>query len=225
MSAARGLGPSVRRSLIIGAAVALLALLAGVLLAATQDRVWTAESVVVVLPAPDLDDATSAAYYETMSRGQIVATFAEVAGNLRFEEQAEDRLGLDATERTAVSTEVSVVPDTSVILIRVSSDDAALSERVADATTAVSSEYLGGLSRPFRTETVHTAQGTAYSSGTSPVLLIAATVVVALVAGLAVQQAVYHLLVALPAPALRRRPAVAGDPDEVAPSATRWNWW
>ena len=68
-----------------------------------------------MLPAANLDDATSAAYYETLSRGQIVATFAEVAGNLWFAQQAEERLGLTPEQSKQVTTEVSVVPNTAVV--------------------------------------------------------------------------------------------------------------
>ncbi|GAA1850633.1 hypothetical protein ACFFOM_04230 [Microlunatus capsulatus] len=229
MSATARPGSALRPSVVAGAVLALLALVVGVLLALAQERVWTAESVVVVLPAASLDDATSAAYYETMSRGQIVATFAEVADNLRFEQQAEDRLQLSAAQREAVSTEVTVVPDTSVLLVRTTADDAGTAEQVADATTTLASEYLAGLSRPYRTAVVHTADGSAYASGTSPLVLVGAAVVVALVGGLAVQQALYHLLVAVrgPGAAVRRRGAAATavgdgtDPDPGDAAARR----
>lgn len=206
---------AVRESVAVGAVVALIALVGGVFLSLSQTQTWTAESVAVVLPSATLDTASSAAYYETLSRGQIVATFAEIAGNLRFEEQAEDRLNLDAAARESVTTEVSVVPDTSVILIRASSPDRALAEKVADGTTAISTEYLAGLAKPYRAETVRGAAGSSYSSGTSPWLLAAASAIVALVAGLAVQQASYHLAVAL-----RRVSVGPTAPDGTAPART-----
>jgi hypothetical protein len=90
---------ALRQSVVVGVIVALALLGGGVAYALTQHRTWAAESMVVVLPATSLDDATSASYYETLSRGQIVATFAEVAGSLGFEQQAEDRLGLTAGQR------------------------------------------------------------------------------------------------------------------------------
>jgi hypothetical protein len=205
-------GRALRRSLVVGAVVAALLLAAGLVYALAQQKTWTAESVVVVLPASDLDDATSAAYYETLSRGQIVATFAEVAGNLRFVQQAEERLGLTSEQGAQVTTEVTVVPTTAVILVRASAPDAAVAERVADMTTEISSDYLAGLSEPFRTYQVHEAGGTATSSGTPVLLLLAASVLVALVAGLAAQQAAYHL-----APALLRRSAGRRETEPAAP--------
>ncbi|HLL61536.1 MAG TPA: hypothetical protein VK401_00685, partial [Propionibacteriaceae bacterium] len=95
---------SLRTSIVVGTVVALLLAAAGAFYAFGQQRSWVAESMLVVLPSADLDEATSASYYETLSRGQIVATFAEVAGTQRFEQQAEDRLGLATAERDAVST-------------------------------------------------------------------------------------------------------------------------
>ena len=96
-----------------------------------------AESMVVVLPSADLDEATSASYYETLSRGQIVATFAEVAGALRFEQQAADRLALSAERRNLVKTEVTVVPDTAVILIRSTAGEPQVAQQMSAVTTAL----------------------------------------------------------------------------------------
>ena len=149
----------VRISVLAGAVAALLVVVAGAWLALTTPTKWTAESVLVVLPGADLNASDSAAYYETLSRGQIVATFAEVADNLRFQQQAEQTLQLSDAQRAGVTTTVSVVPDTSVILVRTTAGTAVIAEQMADATTTLASKYLAGLSRSYRTELVHTAQG------------------------------------------------------------------
>ena len=212
----RPAGP-LRTSITVGMVVALLLAGAGALYAFTEQRSWVAESMVVVLPSADLDEATSASYYETLSRGQIVATFAEVAGTQRFEQQAEDRLGLTPAQRSAVSTEVSVVPDTAVILIRSTAGNARVAQQVSRVTTELSVAYLAGLTQPFRAVTVPSGSD-AEPTGLSPLVLAAAGLVAGLVAGLAAQQAVYHLTTAVrgsrteePAPA---RGLVA--PDEAA---------
>ena len=201
----------VRISVLAGAVAALLVVVAGAWLALTTPTKWTAESALVVLPGADLNASDSAAYYETLSRGQIVATFAEVADNLRFQQQAEQTLQLSDAQRAGVTTTVSVVPDTSVILVRTTAGTAVIAEQMADATTTLASKYLAGLSRSYRTELVHTAQGSAFSSGTSPTTLLLLAVVVALVAGVAIQQAVYHLLVAMRTSKRSREPAVFDD--------------
>ncbi|MEX5259370.1 hypothetical protein [Kocuria sp. CPCC 205263] len=186
-----------RVSLMTGVLVALLILVAGSVVALGQKSEYTAESVIVVLPNADLETSLSAAYYETLSRGQIVATFAEVADNLRFEQQAEERLQLDEGQRDAVTTTVSVVPSTSVILVRATAEEAEVAEQMADGTASLATEYLGNLSDPYRTEIVQEADFSAYVSSTSPALLFGLTLIVALIAGVAVQQAIYHLLGAL----------------------------
>lgn len=198
-----------RQSIVVGVVVALLLLVAGGLFATLTKAQWTAESVSVVLPGTQLDETDSAAYYETLSRGQIVATFAEVASNKRFEQQAEQDLGLDSAQQASVTSEVTVAPSTSVVLIRVTSDDRAVSEQVAQEMTTVSQGYLQGLARPYRLEVVNDGAGTSFRSSTSPLVLLAAAVVVALVGGLAIQQALYHSLVALRSGARSPRSAAA----------------
>ncbi len=190
-----------RTSIIVGVAVALIIIAAGFALALTTPKVWTAESQLVVLPSAKLDAADSAAFYETLSRGQLVGTFAEVSGNHRFQQQAADQLKLSTQQQKGLTSEVSVVPDTSVILFRVSATDSLVAERTADEMNTVSRIYLAGLSKPYQTQAVSTAEGAAYLSSTSPTTLAAAGVVVGLVAGLAVQQAIYHLLLAVRSPA------------------------
>lgn len=204
-----------RFSLLAGGITASLILIAGAVFGLVQKNEFTAESVIVVLPSGDLDVSVSAAYYETLSRGQIVATFAEVANNLRFEQQAEEKLLLTAEQRMSVTTTVSVVPDTSVILVRASAEDATLAEQIADGSTSLATEYLGSLSKPYRTELVQGAQDSAYRSSTSPVLLVTLAAVVALIAGLAVQQALYHLLTAVRW-GRKNRGAPDGGPADIA---------
>jgi hypothetical protein len=187
---------SLGTSIVVGVVVALLLAGAGAFYAFSQQRSWVAESMLVVLPSADLDEATSASYYETLSRGQIVATFAEVAGTQRFEQQAEDRLALSAAQRDAVSTEVSVVPDTAVILIRSTAGDAEVAQQISRITTQLSVEYLAGLTQPFRAVTVPSGDD-AEPTGMSPLVLAVAGLMAGLVAGLAVQQAVYHLSAAV----------------------------
>lgn len=186
-----------RQSIVLGVAVALLLLIGGLLFAGLSTTRWTAESVSIVLPSDKLDAATTASYYETLSRGQIVATFAEVASNKRFEQQAEQSLGLSPAQAASVSSEVTVAPSTSVVLIRATSSDRQVAERVTEVMTTEASGYLATLSNPYRLEAVNPGAGTAYRSSTSKVLLAGAAVIAALVGGLAVQQAIYHSLVAL----------------------------
>jgi capsular polysaccharide biosynthesis protein len=193
MTTRSGSGPRpLRRSVVVGLVLALLVLAAGAAMAATQHKSFTAEAVLVVLPSSDLDESTSAAFYETMSRGQIIGTFAEVADNAVFENRTMDDLGLGGAQRTQTSSEVSVVPNTSVILVRVTAAAAATSEQVADGAADRITTYLTGLSDAYRIQVVHGAGGSATRSGMSPALVLLLAGIVALVLGLAAQQAVYR---------------------------------
>ena len=229
-------GRIVRRSMVVGAVVAVLLLVGGVFYALSQQREYTAESMLVVLPATELDESTSASYYETLSRGQIVATFAEVASGPNFRQQAERELALSGEQAESVTTEVTVVPNTSVILIRSTAPSAELAQQMVEATTRVSVKYLASLSQPYRVVPVPTGNDAADPSGLSPLVLIGAAVAVALVAGVAVQQAVYHVTVAVrgarsaeptepvvPAeagvPAEPAEPVLRGEPAAPAPAA------
>jgi len=181
-----------RRSVVLGLVLGILVLAAGGAVAATQHKSFTAEAVLVVLPSSDLDEGTSAAFYETMSRGQIIGTFAEVADNAVFQNQAMDDLGLAGAQRAQTSSEVSVVPNTSVILVRVTAAAAATSEQVADGAADRITIYLTGLSDAYRIQVVHQAGGSATPSGMSPALVLQLAGILAVVLGLAVQQAAYH---------------------------------
>lgn len=214
MSRLDALSRETRTSLLAGGLVALLIFIAGAVLALGQKTTYTAEAVVVVLPGAELDDSAAASYYDTLSRGQIVGTFAEVASAQRFEQQAEERLSLTDGERATATTTVSVVPATSVLSVRASAEDAELAERLADETMASTTEYLGSLSEAYRLEVVSTAQDSAFSSSTSPTLIFGLSVAVAPIAGLAVQQAVYHLLTAL-RPWRRRHSAARDTPGDM----------
>lgn len=207
---AREVSP-LRRSVVVGIVLALLVLASGGALALTTHRSYTAESVLVVLPRADFDQATSAAFFETLSRGQIVGTFAEVTNHQTFLTQALDQLSLTPAERRQVDTTVSVVPDTSVILVRVSAGSRATAEAVADVTARTASTYLASLSDAYRTQVVRSAAGSSAESGLPPLLVVGLAAAVALVLGLAAQQAVYHLLRA-------RRLTIADDPAEIPAS-------
>ena len=183
-----------RVSLLAGTLVALLILAVGSVVALGQKTEYTAESGILILPEEDLEASISAAYYESLSRGQIVATFAEVADNPRFEQEAKARLQLDEEQRDTVTTSVSVVPSTSVILVRATAEEAAVAEQMAGGTASLVTEYLSDLSQPYRSEIVQDAQSSSHVSSASPALLYGLPVIVALIAGVAVQQAIYHLV-------------------------------
>lgn len=185
-----------RASAVAGAIALIVVLAAGLTIALMQTMAYSAKADVVVLPSSTLNTGTAASYYETLSQGQIVATFAEVANNARFQRDALNAADVPAARRAGVSTVVSVVPDTSVIMVTVTAGDGATAEKVADAVVSESTSYIATLSDAYRVETVADATGTAKATGPSTSVLISLAIGIAIVSGVIVQQLVYQLLLA-----------------------------
>lgn len=179
-----------RLAWVVGAAAALLVLVVGLVVAGQRPAQWTAESTLVVLPSTTLSPADQSSYYETLSRGQIVATFAEVAGNRQFQQSTERALGLTEAQREDSDVSISVVPSTAVVLVRATSTSARLAEQLADGAGAGASTYFSGLVQPFTTQQVDAAAGTAYRSGGSNLTLFGVVALLSVGAGLLVRQAI-----------------------------------
>ncbi|TQS41326.1 hypothetical protein [Cryptosporangium phraense] len=210
-----------RRSLQIAAVAALLVLVAGVVFALTQQGRYKAETSLIVLPASTLDAQSQASFLETLSRGQVTATMAEVAQSGRFETEAEKALGLSASEAEDTTVTVTVVPSTSVLLIDAEASSPEVAEQLADRTAALSAAYLQSMIKPYTASQVRPAEGTAYAAGTATWIVLAGTVIAALAVALAVQQAAYQVLQARRAKRRPlRRPAftAAGTPAVAAPA-------
>jgi len=184
-----------------GILLAVLILGAGIFYALKQPVNYTAKASVVVLPARGLDPGTAAGYYETLSRGQIVATLAEVLRLQRFEQSAALRLKLSPAQQAQTKVTVEVVPTTAMVNISVRGSTAGGSEALADVILADAIPYLSQLSAPYTVSVVGSAANTAVRSGPSSTVLLEAAALIALISGIAAQQGIYHLSVA----ARRRR--------------------
>jgi len=193
------------RSLAWGAAALVAVLLAGGAFLATRSGEWTAETTAMVVPDQGLDPAAGAGYYETLSRGHVVATVAEILRLGQFRDEAAAGLGVTPEQRDSVTVEVAVVPNTAIITIAATAPDARLAERMADGVLARATAYEG-LPEPFELTPVSGAAGTARRPAVATWQFAAVLLLIALVAAVAAQQAAYHLAAAAGA----RR---AGAPD------------
>jgi capsular polysaccharide biosynthesis protein len=198
-------------SILSGILLAALIMGAGAFYALKQPVKYTAKASVVVLPAQGLDPSTAAGYYETLSRGQIVATLAEVLRLQRFEQSAALRLKLTPAQRAQTKVTVEVVPTTAMVNISVRGSTAATSEALADVILADAVPYLSQLSAPYTVSVVGSAANSAVRSGPSSTVLLEAAALIALISGLAAQQGIYHLSVA----AWRRR--ASAPPENARP--------
>lgn len=179
--------------LLSGILVAVIIGLVGTGFALTRPSVWRAEAWVVVLPAPELEMETAAGFYETLSRGQIVSTFAEVIRLPRFHQQAAESLAMTDESLAATEIDVAVVPETAMITLSTSAPDQEAAELLADEILGASLPFIETLSEPYAVEIVSAAAGSGQPSGLSTLQYALAMGAVALVSGLAAQQVVQSL--------------------------------
>lgn len=184
-------------SIATGLLVAFAAGAGAVAFASSRPTGFQAEVRLVVLPAADLDPDTTTAYYETLSRGQIVGTFAEVLQLERFAAAAADGLGLAPAEREAIGLRAVVIPESAMISLTVSGDSATVAESVADTVVDEASDYVQDLAQGYELEVVSPAVGTATPTGLSGLQYAAVMTIAALVIGVAAQQVVQQVLQAL----------------------------
>jgi hypothetical protein len=216
-AARRRVAPWVRpqhltRSVAWGAVALVVVLLAGGTFLATRRGEWTAETTAMVVPDQALDPAAGAGYYETLSRGHVVATVAEILRLGHFRDEAATGLGITPEQRDSVTVEVAVVPNTAIITIAATAPDARLAEQMADAVLARATAYEG-LPEPYELTPVSGAAGTARQAAVATWRFAAVLLLIALVAGVAAQQAAYHLAAAANAGGTAARPARNGADD------------
>lgn len=161
----------------------------------------------VVLPDPEA--GTQAGYYDTLSRGQVVLTFAEILD-----------LQTVPTESSDASIDVEAVPDTSLIEVSAVAPEPDVAEMAADSVLEASRLYFGQLASPYEIYLVRQAEGTAERTGPAVGPLLAVTPVVALIAGLATQQAVHALTSASRVPVLGSASGAMGRPPAEARAQT-----
>ena len=191
---------------------------------------WSAQSTLVILPAKDIDLGAAASYYDTLSRGQIVSTLAEILHLAQVVNTAADQTGLSPSLRTKTAVAVTVVPNTALVAVSATAPSAQTAERMADAVAQVGQTYIAGLHSPYTASLVSKAAGTATRNGLGLSKLLVILVVAALAAGLGTQQAVYQLY---PLAVRRRRSAVgrsdrarvAPQFDEADPTSEKRPWW
>jgi capsular polysaccharide biosynthesis protein len=165
--------------------------------AARRPTGWEAEARVVVLPAGRPGQPAETGYYESLSRGQIVGTFAEMLQLDRFEAGVADGLSLTPEERQSVEVRATVIPDSAMITVTASAPDRVTAETMADAVILSSSDELATFAEPYTLELVSSASGQGRQVGLPGLEYGLIMTVVALVGGIAVQQAVHQLLAAL----------------------------
>jgi capsular polysaccharide biosynthesis protein len=209
-----------RRVLVIsiaaGLLVASLVMLLGVAYLDKRKTHYEATSSVVVLPDSTLSAADSVSALDSLSRGQVVATFARVLGGKSLTTSALDSLGVNRSERAGISSDFHPVPATSLISITVSAPTARVAENVAGQVADEAARTRESLQPLFVASVVDRGAGSAVLVGTSTSTILLAFVVVAIVGGLVTQQLVFQgvTLLAASAAGRARRNSGASLPDD-----------
>ena len=167
----------------IGILVSSLVLLGGGFFALSNPVLYRASSTLVVLP--DASANSVAGYYDTLSRGQVVLTFAQIL-DLRAAGPAADGRG-------STGTTVKAVPDTSLIEIVAVARSGSEAEASADAVLVNARPYIDDLRSPFTIYLVRGAAGSAEKTGGVPAPLFLLIPLIAVVSGFVSQQALRAL--------------------------------
>jgi capsular polysaccharide biosynthesis protein len=186
LTGSSSVGPARRRSgprrlpaILAAVAVLLVVVEGGVIFWQQQPPQYNAMTTLVVLPAGQ--SAEAASYYDTLSRGQIATTFAEI-------------LALRATpDDGETEVTVEVVPETSLIQVTATADTAASAESAADQALGRAEPYFNQLGSPYAVSVVQGAAGTAEHAGLTLGILSAVVAAVALIAAFSAYLAVRGL--------------------------------
>jgi capsular polysaccharide biosynthesis protein len=133
-------------------------------------------------------------YYETLSRGQIVTTLAELVRLGEFQTEVADQFGLSDSQREFVALTVSVVPGTAMLSVVATSEDPDLAAAMVDGVVQVATRYIGDLTLPYALVPVSTGANNLSESGQSTAVVIGVFTLAALIAGLVVQQATLQIM-------------------------------
>ncbi len=168
-----------RRLLLVlpGMLITALVLLAGGAYVLSRPATYSASASFGVFPRP-APTGTEAGYYETLSRGQIVSTIAQLV-----------KVNQAPPIHGASYPAVTVVSETSIVQLDVKAPTAAGAEEAADAGLQRAVDVVGALQLPYAAIVTNRAAGHAVRAGSGSAKQLAIVGLVAFTLGLAVQQA------------------------------------
>ena len=212
-------------SVAAGILAAILVAAGGVALLFGTARKWAGQTTVVVLPGKKIAIGPSASYWDTLSRGQITSTVAQVLALPRFKQLAGEQLSLSPARLAAVTVSAQEDTGTALVTVTAQGPNGSDAANMSDAVVAQAEPTVNALIAPYSVTVVSNTGGHASpmsTTSTSKYLVILGVVAVAL--GFGVQQAVSQLSAAAsrrsrhangpaPEPALRGR----GDHSSAVP--------
>ena len=161
-----------RGVVVLSVIVGLVAALGASLIVGRGATQYRTEARVAILPS-NTDPAYEAVYYETLSRGQIPLTLAEVVRGL-------------STPTDSATMDVRVIPETSVIVISSTGARAATVEDAVGRRLEAGISAVDALGLPFRLSVLSDGKGTSGPVPTSQLSRLIVLLGIGLVAGSAV---------------------------------------
>lgn len=161
--------------------VALATLAAGIVAALERPARYSASASVLITP-PAGDAGLAVTGSDTLSRGTIVATYAEAYASGRIVALALEGAGIAAGDAQTVTVETRVLAGTSIISVTATAPTGPLAEKAAQAVAAYTPE-LAGYSLAFTPSIIEDAAGSAQPAGPSFGLLVAMLIALALATG------------------------------------------
>ena len=196
------------------AAVAfLVVLVVGLPAAITRHPDWQARASLLVLPTATAPPDSAAALYDTLSRGQVPATYAELLRSAGPVEPAVNALRLGPADRTGLAVDVEVVPDTSVIEITATAPRAATAVAVADEVAREGNARIAQLGSPYGSRMLASAAGTEERGPLGARQASAVVLLLAVVAALVTYQLFRQLVVPRRGPSWHSHAAAIDERD------------
>jgi hypothetical protein len=122
-----------------------------------------------------------------------------------------------------VDVTVNVVTDTAMLQVVGTSEDPQLAVVMVDGVVDASTAYIGDLTLPYALVPVSTGENNLTETGMSALILFGVFALVALVAGLVVQQATLHLtrLITKRSGSAANRPGTTADSGDTSAGSAR----
>lgn len=162
-----------RPPLLAGLLVALCVLIVGIGYVLSTPISWSAHRDVVIVPG-STDVTEAASLYDSLSRGQVVATAAELYGESRWHP--------DTPTVTVVSGNI---PPSAVIQVTASGHDRDQVEATLQTVITDATPQINELLSPYRAVVLETGQPVAHETGLTHSVMIVIVVLAALLAGAA----------------------------------------
>lgn len=113
---------------------------------ATREKTYLARASLIISPSANVDRGSLVYSVDSLGRGRIVGTYAEVLGSELVHREALARLGYAPTAlNTIVTFKSSTVADTAVVQVTAESPDPELSAQAANLAGEVGIEHMGDL--------------------------------------------------------------------------------